>query len=60
MCWKSGTSINIMYSNNVRSRGDIPLLSEAKLLVGHGHQRQETGEICFQLEKTHDEDHVML
>ena len=44
-----------MYSNNVSIVEEIfPLLSKAKLLVGQGHQRQETGEICFQSEKTHD------
>ena len=32
----------------------FPLLSEAKLLVGHCNQLQETREMCFHSEKTHD------
>ena len=32
----------------------FPLLSEAKLLIGHSYQLQETREMCFHPEKTHD------
>ena len=32
----------------------FPLLSEEKLLIGHSYQLQETREMCFHSEKTHD------